>query len=70
MWQQSKVRDPFLKDEFGKAGDAALKAGFDLEQIYEKKDSGFFVQEGVILGVAERFPCDILLWNQTRGDCI
>jgi hypothetical protein len=55
-WQQSKVRDPSLKNEFGKACNAALKAGFDLEQIHEKQNSDFFVQEGVIPGVAERFP--------------
>jgi hypothetical protein len=70
LWQQSKVRDPSLKNEFGKACDAALKAGFDLEQIHEKQNSDFFVQEGVIPGVAERFPRDILPWSQTqRGDC-
>lgn len=69
-WQQSKVRDPVLKEEFGKARDAALKVGFDLEQIHEKQNFDFFVQAGVMLGVAERFPRDILLWNQTqRGDC-
>jgi hypothetical protein len=70
LWQQSKVRDLSLKNEFGKACDAALKAGFDLEQIHEKQNSDFFVQEGVIPGVAERFPRDILSWSQTqRGDC-
>ena len=69
-WQQSTVRDPSLKNEFGKACNAALKAGFDLEQIHEKQNSDFFVQEGVIPGVAERFPRDILPWSQTqRGDC-
>ncbi|KAL6240626.1 hypothetical protein RBB50_012453 [Rhinocladiella similis] len=65
-WQQSKVRDPLLKAEFAKARDAALKVGFDLEQIYEKQNYDFFVQAGVILGVAERFPRDILLWNQAQ----
>jgi hypothetical protein len=70
IWQQSKVRDPLLKAEFGKARDAALKVGFDLEQIHEKQNFDFFVQAGVMLGVAERFPRDILLWNQTqRRDC-
>ena len=59
-----------LKAEFGKARDAALKVAFDLEQIHEKKNYDFFVQAGVMLGVAGRFPRVILLWNQTqRGDC-
>jgi hypothetical protein len=60
------VRDSLLNNEFGKACDAALKAGFDPEQIHEKLISDFFVQEGVIPGVAERFPRDILPWSQTQ----
>jgi hypothetical protein len=68
-WQQSKVRDPLLKNEYSKACDAALQIGFDLEQIHEKQDADFFIQAGVIRGVAERFPRDILPWSKTlRGD--
>lgn len=43
-----------------------LNVGFDLEEIYEKQNYEFFVQAGVILGVAERFPRDVLLWNWAR----
>jgi hypothetical protein len=43
MWQQLEVRDPLLKAEFGKGRDAALKVGFDLEQIHEKQNFDFFV---------------------------
>jgi hypothetical protein len=69
-WQQSNVRDPVLKGEFAKARDAALKVGLDLEQIYEMQNFDFFVEAGVMLGIALRFPRDIpLWWNQTqKGD--
>ncbi|KAK7883396.1 hypothetical protein LTR67_011267 [Exophiala xenobiotica] len=66
-WQQSKVRDPVLKAQFAKACDVALRVGFDLEQIYEKQNVDFFVQAGIMLGVAERFPRDILMWNQAQS---
>ena len=65
-WQQSRVRDPSQRAEYQKACDAALKVGFDLELIYEKQNCDFFVQAGVILGVAERFPRDIFTWNETQ----
>lgn len=47
-WQQSMVRVPLLTAEFGKARDAALNEGFDLELIYEKQNCDFVVQAGVM----------------------
>jgi hypothetical protein len=41
------VRDPVLKNEYSKACDAALRDGFDLEQIHEKQDADFFIQPEV-----------------------
>ena len=54
-WQQEQVRDPTLKEEVRKARDAMLEEGYDLEQIYKDRNSGFFIEKGVRPGIAKRF---------------
>ena len=65
VWQQSQVRDPVFKVEFGKCCDAALRKGLSLEQIYKKQDAELYIREGAREGIASRF-CrrqDIIFWN-------
>ncbi|PGG97887.1 hypothetical protein AJ79_09059 [Helicocarpus griseus UAMH5409] len=61
-WQQSRVECTTLKDNIDKARDVALMNGLDLEQIYKDQDPDFFIQQGVKVGVARRFVCDISTW--------
>jgi hypothetical protein len=65
-WQESNVVDENLKANFRKARDLAISNGYDLEQVDSKQDPGFFVeffkQNGVIVGIAERFVSDIRDW--------
>ncbi|KAK5309506.1 hypothetical protein LTR93_012213 [Exophiala xenobiotica] len=65
-WQQEQVRDPSLKEEVRKARNAMLEEGFDLEQIYRERNSGFFVDKGVKPGIAKRFADDIGAWSKRR----
>jgi hypothetical protein len=61
-WQQSKVHDEILKDEFRKARDTVLANGLDLEQVHGDQDPEFLVQKGVKRGIARRFVGDIEDW--------
>jgi hypothetical protein len=61
-WQQSKVDDDMLKEEFRRACDVALQDGLDLEQVYQDQDAAFFIKNGVKRGVARRFISDIESW--------
>jgi hypothetical protein len=61
-WQQSKVDDDMLKEEFQKACEVALQDGLDLEQVHEDQDHTFFIKDGVKRGVARRFISDIESW--------
>lgn len=61
-WQQSKVQDGMLKDEFRRACDAVLMEGLDLEQVHEDRDPEFLVKNGVKRGIARRFVRDIGHW--------
>lgn len=61
-WQQSRVRRASLKDEISKARDLALANGLDLQQIHSDQDPGFFIKQGISVGVARRFVSEILQW--------
>jgi len=65
-WQRSQVLSSDLKTQFSKAGNAVLKHGWDLEQLYRRKNTKFLVDEGVLEGIAERFVEDICEWAQSR----
>ena len=69
-WQQSRVRREDQKNEIRKLCNIALDHGLDLQQLYDDQDPGFFVKEGVKVGIARRFIRDILCWvqQQTGGD--
>ena len=63
-WQQEQLRGPTLKGEVRKARDALLKEGFDLEQTYKDRNSGFLIDNGVKPGIAKRFTDDMATWNK------
>ena len=71
LWQQSKVEDPSLKDEYRKAQEAVLEEGLDLVQIYKYQDPGYFRKRGVKRGPAEHFVEDIPVWvEEYKRVCI
>ena len=68
-WQQSRVRREDQKNEIRKLCSIALDHGLDLQQLYDDQDPGFFVKEGVKVGIAQRFIRDIQYWvQQQTGD--
>lgn len=68
-WQQSRVSSEILKDDIRKARDLALANGLDLRQIHSDQDPEFFIKQGVKVGVARRFVCEITEWvKQLEGN--
>ncbi len=49
-----------------KLRDIALDQGFDLRQLHEDQDPGFFVERGVTVGIARRFVRDIECWVERQ----
>lgn len=67
-WQQSRVSSEALKDDIRKARDLVLANGLDLKQIHGDQDPDFFIKQGVKVGVARRFVCEITEWvNSLKG---
>lgn len=67
-WQQSRVSSEVLKDDIRKARDLVLANGLDLKQIHGDQDPDFFIKQGVKVGVARRFVCEIIEWvNGLKG---
>lgn len=67
-WQETNVIDETLKAQFRLACDVTLTNGFDLEQIHEDHDAGFFIEKGVAVGIARRFVGDIGRWAKDVRD--
>jgi len=65
-WQRSQVLSGDLKTQSSKAGNVVLKHGWDLEQLYRRKNTKFLVDGGILEGIAERFVEDISEWVQSR----
>lgn len=61
-WQEINVIDDVLKAQFRLTCDVTLANGLDLEQIYEDYDAGFFIENGVAVGIVPRFVGDIGIW--------
>ncbi|EXJ54303.1 hypothetical protein A1O7_09641 [Cladophialophora yegresii CBS 114405] len=51
-WQQSRVRAPWLKAEFAKAFNVAVRNGLSLDLLYENPDPRIFIDQEVHEGVA------------------
>lgn len=68
IWHQSRMSSEAFKENIQKARDVALESCLDLKQIFEDQDPGFFVKQGVKVGVARRFVNDISHWVKRHGD--
>ncbi|KAJ6025020.1 hypothetical protein N7540_005817 [Penicillium herquei] len=61
-WHKSNIADDKLKAQFRQACDIALANGFDLQLIYQDQDPSFFVDQGILVGIARQFIRDIMKW--------
>ncbi len=55
----SQVRSQNQKQQYGLARDLTLERGLDLELLHEDKDAQFYIERGVLEGVARRFVRDV-----------
>jgi hypothetical protein len=58
-WHCSKVRSLDQKQQYELARDLTLERGFDLELVHEDGDARFYIERGVLEGVARRFVRDV-----------
>ena len=58
-WHCSKVRRQDQKQQYELARDLTLERGLDLELIHEDNDAQFYIERGVLEGVARRFVRDV-----------
>lgn len=58
-WQCLKVRGAEQKRHYELARDLTLERALDLELVHEDNDAQFFIERGVLEGVARRFVRDI-----------
>ncbi|CAG7933487.1 unnamed protein product [Penicillium olsonii] len=61
-WHESNVGDETLKAQFRQACNVALANGLDLRLIHEDQDPSFFIDKGIVVGVARQFVRDICQW--------
>ncbi|KAF4921419.1 hypothetical protein CGCF245_v015591 [Colletotrichum fructicola] len=62
-WYWSKVRSLNQKRYFELAYNLTIERGLDLELVHEDNDAQFFIQQGVLEGVARRVLRFILIRN-------
>ena len=58
-WYCSKVRSQNQKQQYELARELTLERGFDLELISEEGDPQYYLERGVLEGVARRFVRDV-----------
>jgi hypothetical protein len=61
-WHEANVSDDNLKAQFRQACDVALANGLDLQLIHEDQDPSFFMEKGIMVGIARQFVRDIGKW--------
>lgn len=61
-WQAPNVTDDTFRAAFRQVCDVVLENGFNIEQVYEDQDQGFFIGQGIKVGIARRFVKDIWGW--------
>lgn len=67
-WQETNVVNANLKAQFQHTYDVTLTNGLDLKQIHKDHNPGFFIENGVTVGIARRFVSDISIWvKQVRN---
>jgi hypothetical protein len=58
-WHCSKVRSQDQKQQYELACNLTLERDLDLELIHEDNDAQFYIERGVLDGVARRFVRDV-----------
>ena len=58
-WHCSKVRSQRQKKQYESARDLTLEFGLDLELVEEDKDAQFYIDHGIMEGVARRWVRDV-----------
>jgi hypothetical protein len=58
-WHCSKVGCPIQRQYYELARDLTLGRGDDLELVYKDKDAQFYIELGVLEGVARRWVRDV-----------
>ncbi|KAK3934333.1 hypothetical protein QBC46DRAFT_83014 [Diplogelasinospora grovesii] len=58
-WHCSKIRSQDQKEQYKLIRELALEKGFDLELIHEDHDAQFYIERGVLEGVARRWVKDV-----------
>ncbi|KAF4772716.1 hypothetical protein HER10_EVM0004022 [Colletotrichum scovillei] len=67
-WHCSKVRSLNQKRYFQLAYNLTIERGLDLELVHEDNDAQFFIEQGVLEGVARRWVRDIEVYlDQEHG---
>jgi hypothetical protein len=61
-WHESIVGDENLKAQFRQACNVALANSLDLRLIHEDQDPSFFIDKGIVVGIARQFVRDIGQW--------
>jgi hypothetical protein len=67
-WHKANVANDHLKAQFRQACDIALANGLDLQLIHENQDPSFFIDQGIMVGIARQFVRDVVKWvRSTRN---
>ncbi|KAF4486354.1 hypothetical protein CGGC5_v005915 [Colletotrichum fructicola Nara gc5] len=61
-WHRSKVRSETQKQHFELAYSLTIARGLDLELVHEDNDAQFYIEQGVLEGVARRWVRDIQVY--------
>jgi hypothetical protein len=61
-WLCDQVEDERWKAGFRSAGSIAKADCLDLRHVYQDRDIGYFVNQGVKAGIARSFVQDIKMW--------
>lgn len=62
VWHGSKVRSETQKQQYQLARDLTLDKGLDLELLYSDQDAQFYIDHGIMEGVARRWVRDVKLF--------
>jgi hypothetical protein len=67
-WHEANVSDDSLKAQFRQTCNVALANGLDLRMIHKDQDPSFFIDKGIMVGIARQFVRDIGEWVKCVRD--
>ncbi|EYB30508.1 hypothetical protein FG05_13476 [Fusarium graminearum] len=68
-WLCDQVKDENWKAGFRSAGSIARADCLDLRHVYQDRDIGYYVNQGVKAGIARSFVQDIKIWADSLRPC-